>query len=580
MPTSPEIPESPGVPNPTFEGYAYTDIPVPRDPTSSAAAARESYQTMMRDIEGTMGPSTTLDEVGEISGVSPTSQKKSGTSLTPEIEAALSLALDAWRMAESMRSEQRYLPTDRRESEYMDLMRNEIRGSISIQDLLGSEEPIWLNDVDTELVKKLCAEGFKYTFPREGKTIFVCSKCKLEVPRHYAFMCLGTLYCASHIPRAEECIACNQPTADYKDIDSIEGTKIRVCNRCIPRLRCGICEHIITPAYAGVNRCANCYVSTPNSYPRPYSRNKAWMSEELGAFIQSKRPFSFELEFGLHAPGIVGVVMEAIPREVGMSGDGSIRVRGVAVEIQSPRLQGARGEELTLRTVAGLKKGSAFVNDTCGFHIHLDGAGLIPDSRKEFPARLISLWKAHLVFEDVILSFLPFGRRLNRYCRPMRDYFKLSEIDLIRSMYDAEKLWYRQRSYSSIAEDKGHHYHPSRYFGFNLHSLLGQRNLEIRYHTGTLNAKKIFHWVNLHSLIMDNAGRFPETFLNEAQATSNLREKTDMLFKQIGLNKKSQEYFFARQRKFNDKGQIDDEQVVAPPRSPNYFIRSRPLDLS
>lgn len=499
-----------------------------------------------------------------------------GVELTAGGEARLGRVLHRVLQQRDVMRARRNLPSERRESEYVSLVLNNARPQYSNpREILESETPVHLDEIDYDTLKTIARNGHKDVFLTEesGNITILCHKCDTKISSVYAFACLGSIYCAEHIPQVEECLGCHQVLPDGFEVKSIDNKIIHVCARCIQRASCRNCSANVPPEYIEFRQCARCYVAKPPStYPRPYSQNATWMSEDKGRVLDSSRIFSCELETNIPNSLFLQRLVDQLPQEVGMTNDGSIRGEGVGIELQTPKLQGSRGQELVERITSALRSSKATVNDSCGFHIHLDGAGIIPQSRQEYPRALIQLWKTHLVFEDVILSFLPFKRRFNRYCRPMRDYFKLSELSLLTSMFEVEKLWYKQRSYGGIANDKGHHYHPSRYFGLNLHSLLGERNLEIRYHTGTINAKKILHWVNLHSLIMDKAANISGDFLDEAQATPDLKEKTKMLFDAIGLNPKSQSYFFERQNKFSDKGVEEDETVVSP-RS-RYIISS------
>lgn len=194
-------------------------------------------------------------------------------------------------------------------------------------------------------------------------------------------------------------------------------------------------------------------------------------------------------------------------------------------------------------------------------HVHLDGKGLLPSDRRSYPMALMQLWRTHLIFENVMISFLPFSRRRNEYCRPLSEAFKLSELELVESLIEAEKMWYKEITPRNIARAKGSHYHPSRYFGLNLNPLFSQRHLEIRLHNGTLNERKILEWANLNALMVDAAvaGEFTDDFLDEALATSNVRDKTNMLFKNIGLAESSRKYFYDRQHKFDNKKTQDED---------------------
>lgn len=533
----------------------------------AATISQGDYERITRTfrVEALARPGDLYDYT---TSVKPPKQKRKVVDMDIVKDRALRQALTRFLQERDRATSARNLPNERRESEYLSLMESQSNQYLfTARQILESELPIHLDGIQWDEIHQIAEQGHPDIVVEADNTRFICSTCSTRVPQYFSFFCMGRLYCAEHIPQAEECIVCHNIQEDAKFISSIEGKAIRICKRCMTRTRCKNCDNMLDPRYAEARVCSSCYSKTENRYPRPYSKNTTWMSQELGEFVQSPRIFSAELETNIPQTSHVAKLIGYLPGEVGLSDDGSIRGSGIGVELQTPRLQGKRGEELVLRTTSALRAVKASVNESCGFHIHLDGADLFPASRREYPASLIQLWKAHLIFEDVILSFLPFRRRTNRYCRPLRDYFKVSELSLLTSMFEMEQLWYKSRTYLGISEDKGHHYHPSRYFGVNLHSLLAERNLEVRYHSGTINAKKIFHWVNLHSLIMDAGSRkeFRNEFLENAQATTDLRDKTKMLFSHIGLNEKTQRYFLDRQRRFNDKKVGEEGQVEVTP---------------
>lgn len=497
----------------------------------------------------------------EMVPMSPTTSIKKKVTALDEKQVALERALDQFSHQEHKKREARNLPNGRRETEYLRMIENSKYTPTTVDKLLGVETPLLLGELDYAVIQALIKSGYKGLSQDSDKRVMVCcSTCNTKVRSKYGVWCLGSVYCVEHVPQIKECVGCKQLTGVYTEVRSFSKKEVTVCRNCCGRLRCRNCEDRIPPEYAEFRLCRSCIDRTPEEgQRRTHSVTDAWMSNQQGVFIQSPRIYSCEVEVLIKNPLLGEQLLHLLPPEVGVTGDGSIRGPGIGTEIQTPRLAGAKGEELITDIGRSLKKVAATINQTCGMHIHLDGAGIFPERRDEYPQTLINLWKAHLVFEDTILSFLPYKRRLNEYCRPMKDYFSMSELSLLTSMYDVEKLWYRQNNYSSIHDDKNHHYHPSRYFGVNLHSLLADKNLEIRYHSGTMNPQKILHWINLHALIMDNASRFTQEFFTEIQATPDLREKAQLLFDFIKLSPESQEYFFARQSKFNSKKEDEDE---------------------
>lgn len=457
---------------------------------------------------------------------------------------------------------------ERRERDYISSIQYEARRKQTAREILYSEKPVFIGHLDYDRLVEIATICKDIKFDK-NHWVITCAKSGQEVPTDYAFFCSGRAYAATDVPTIEVCVACDHTKSDCTLINDHEGGSIYVCNRCLNStgIRCGDCSSRLKPQWYHEGLCQTCYEHIVTDRPyRRFAYTKKWCSDKLGKIIKSTRLFSFEIEAAIDNPSYVHLLGSSLPQEAGMSGDSSIRGTNFGVEVQSPRLQGQMGEDFTTRVTAVFKASKATVNESCGMHVHLDGVGILPQSRSQPPNALKDLWKAHLIFEDVLFSFLPFNRRTNRYCRPLRDYFKVSEIELIETVFDAEKLWYKQQDYDSIRSEKQHHHHASRYFGVNFHSLFSGGHLELRHHSGTINAKKILQWANLHALIMDAAvnREFSADFLSEAQATTSLKDKTQMLFDRIHLAPASQAFFLQRQAKFSDKGQIEDGLTPLP----------------
>lgn len=466
--------------------------------------------------------------------------------------------------------------TDSRESAYLDIIRTNKHNRTTPREVLSSEVPQFLPYVGYDILTQLAAISNGKLFRDEGNWAITCFKSGRKIPIDYAFVCLGHFYGADSVPTPQLCASCDFVKPECTELKDYTGKLIWLCTKCIGHkyMPCNQCSRKILPPFYGIQVCIDCIAGAYTERPlRHFNLGTRWVGEKPGAIMQSPRVFSFEVETLLKNPTTLNYVGNNIPADAGLSGDSSIRGRGMGAEIQSPKLSLDKGEDFTNRIAGVLKRQQAKVNESCGMHVHLDGAGIISHNRQDYPQALVELWKAHLVFEDVIFSILPYMRRLNRYCRPMRDYFKLSELEQISTMYDAEKLWYLQQDPDSIRDAKQHHHHASRYFGLNLHSLFANGHLELRHHSGTLNPKKILHWANLNALIMDAAvqGVFTHELLAEANATSSLKEKTMLLFNTIGLSKAAVVFYTQRQAKFSDKQQQEDGLTPIEDGEERYF---------
>lgn len=106
----------------------------------------------------------------------------------------------------------------------------------------------------------------------------------------------------------------------------------------------------------------------------------------------------------------------------------------------------------------------AYVNKTCGLHVHID-----------MRHRDVEKCYANLlIMQPLLYSMTPVTRFQNNYCAPL-------PLDL--SFYDGKCL--------------------ERYKGINAVSYKDHKTLEIRLHAGTVNAKKISSWITLLLAIVD-----------------------------------------------------------------------------
>lgn len=362
--------------------------------------------------------------------------------------------------------------------------------------------------------------------------------------------------------QAALCESCDKNTQD-------EGNGRRLCVECYESnyTECNNCSTEVEMSelheYNGDNLCRECYdnaIDQDEEYggfaEREYGTGNyaEHQSRALGLIIRSTRIFSAEVECYAPSHRAYNSVYNRIPQRIGASGDGSLNDNGV--EFQTPKLKGKNGEDTIKNLCSELQKNDFHVDRTTGLHIHLDGRGLFPRTKsKDEPKALKQLWVFYHCFEDVLHSFLPNSRVTNRYCKPLRQQARLMSVEVAKTLRDLEKVWYKQERITDIDYRKSHKYDDSRYCGVNLHSLLGAKHLEIRYHSGTLNAVKILHWANLHLSILDkSAAKALPIELTLAAMDRPLEDKTEMFFNALGLSEKSRKYFMRRQKQFSSKG--------------------------
>lgn len=141
--------------------------------------------------------------------------------------------------------------------------------------------------------------------------------------------------------------------------------------------------------------------------------------------------------------------------------------------------------ELLQTIVRELKNAGGLTNDSCGIHIHIDGANHNPQSLR----RLVNFMTAR---QDLIYEALNIGIRANQWCKKLSPSL-LSEMKKQRelSKEEIESIWYSRNNdnyYGGIDHD---HYNITRYHGINLHSFFSKKTVEFRLFNSTLHAGKI-----------------------------------------------------------------------------------------
>ncbi len=489
--------------------------------------------------------------------------------LTAELEKKLFDARNKLERENQTRHQNSRVPdAGRREQQHLDQTRRHKRDNMTALEIVHSEVPICVDELGhtkiLEIVHTVRVQEIFLASP-DKPIQFNCAECKLNIPGHFAYFCNGHVWCALHVPESSVCIGCRRLVDKCKKITTYDGKEAVACVGCLKNRRlCYHCKRDIGPEYIESGMCARC-MDLPNGVGpyREFSRGMKWVGKKEGDVIKSNRIFSCEIEGFTKVNDWPTKLFNSLPKEVGISQDGSLRNdEGLnGFELQTPRIAGSKGEELIRHMTTAVKKVDAFVNDMCGMHVHIDGAGIVGTNRREYPVSLLQLWRTYIVFEDVILSFLPYSRRRNDFCRPIGEAFKVNDLDVIDSLAEAERFWYKERTYPHIYEAKNHRYHVSRYFGANLHSLLAHGHFEVRFHSGTLNPNKVLQWANLHALILDACAEqiMDVQFFREAQATYRIDEKAELLFERIGLAQSSRQYFHARRKNFDDKKREDEE---------------------
>ena len=157
--------------------------------------------------------------------------------------------------------------------------------------------------------------------------------------------------------------------------------------------------------------------------------------------------------------------------------------RSYSCEVVTPILQYEDIEDLQ-QIIRDLVKEGAIVNDSCGIHIHVDGAN-------HTPASLVRLLNFAVGRQDLFNEALGNERRA-RWCKntnkkllaALKQYPNITREEL-------QRVWY-----SSVNDDYAggistEHYNSTRYHGVNLHAFFTKGTVEFRLFNSTLHAGKI-----------------------------------------------------------------------------------------
>jgi Putative amidoligase enzyme len=121
-----------------------------------------------------------------------------------------------------------------------------------------------------------------------------------------------------------------------------------------------------------------------------------------------------------------------------------------------------RNDDKIVRDICGAFKDKAYVNKTCGTHVHFDMRGVKKEMVAEYGNRL-----GRCV--PILKKLVPESRRDNNYC--------YGTVNSMNGDYD-------------------------RYTFVNMMAYKAHKTIEVRGHSGTLNANKILNWIKVCEKIM------------------------------------------------------------------------------
>jgi hypothetical protein len=164
------------------------------------------------------------------------------------------------------------------------------------------------------------------------------------------------------------------------------------------------------------------------------------------------------------------------------------------------------GEEVIVETVCALLKTRAYINNSCGTHVHFDMRNVDEAKVKQYGRRI-----ARCV--PVLKMLLPKSRRTSQYCTT-----PINELKNVNN----------------------------RYAFVNLEAYLKYKTIEIRGHSATIKADKILNWIKICEKIM----------LSSRRSRSETISDPNELIKLYKFDGELAKYIEERYRKFNPKREI------------------------
>jgi hypothetical protein len=242
-----------------------------------------------------------------------------------------------------------------------------------------------------------------------------------------------------------------------------------------------------------------------------------------GLVAAVKLPLTTDRYVGIEMEVISKMDTAALSTELAMAGlesyvnvttDGSVQRTNAYPHPHELRILAKEKEFVrVIKQVCKILHGRTSVNKTCGLHVHLDMRHRNPE------AAYANLFAA----QPILYAMCPKTRRVSNFCKPLNTYTKMAQ--------------------AATAQD--------RYYGINAASWTKHKTIEIRIHSGSVNATKIINWAKLLIQIADRPNENPD----RVTVWRSYRETKRM----IGLRGDLDKYVSSRIEEFNEDH--DDSQV-------------------
>lgn len=327
-----------------------------------------------------------------------------------------------------------------------------------------------------------------------------CEWCNNYVLRNFSYYCQGDSIC-----------------------DKCASEDTFICDRCGERLH--------NDAYEADGYCSSCYEDLeeeeePENIEIPFKIGKSKTFD--------KNPFKNTC--GIEIECINKNKHEFYREELKSYGfsqlyDGSLNSNGV--EFRSNAFNGDLLFNKIDDFLRVLNRSGFKIDKSCGLHIHIK----IPQS-VEYLKKIAFFYQT---YEPFFFNMLPDSRRDNFYCKNFSRMYKSINLK-DRNYYHIKSKVYnsKDKSFQDIVSKEK--YNDSRYCWVNLHSVFYRGTLEIRNHSGTLNADKIKKWLLIHLTCLEFLNRLPSEIIFRLP-------KNEMLFLSL-FPRELKEYIINRWQKF------------------------------
>lgn len=143
--------------------------------------------------------------------------------------------------------------------------------------------------------------------------------------------------------------------------------------------------------------------------------------------------------------------------------------------------------------VRSIREKGAFVNSSCGIHVHIDAS-------KHDVRSLRNIVNIMAAKEDIFYKALDIKRARESYCKKVdKSFLEKLNKKIPRTKEQISNLWYNGTS-------RGHyHYDETRYHALNLHSVFQKGTVEFRMFNSTLHAGKVKTYIQFSLAISAQA---------------------------------------------------------------------------